>query len=74
MRRDSIRRWLPRGQRAVAGRMQLLLLSLAERFHFREEFVDDRGRPGWGAEPNEEAIRAPPKGPAGLLHYGKPRV
>ena len=25
-------------------------------------------RPGWGCEPNEEAIRAhPPKGPAGLL-------
>ena len=33
-------------------------------------------RPGWGAEPNEEAIRAhhPPKGSTGLLHYGKPRV
>src|SRR5690606_6601400 len=28
--------------------------------------------PGWGTEPNEEAIRArPPKGKAGLLHYGK---
>jgi len=27
-------------------------------------------RPGWGTEPNEEAIRArPPKGGAGLLHY-----
>ena len=27
-------------------------------------------RPGWGTEPNEEAIRArPPKGDAGLLHY-----
>jgi galactonate dehydratase len=29
-------------------------------------------RPGWGTEPNEEGIRAhPPKGPAGLLNYGK---
>ena len=27
-------------------------------------------RPGWGTEPNEDAIRArPPKGEAGLLHY-----
>ena len=27
-------------------------------------------RPGWGTEPNEEAIRAhPPKGSSGLLHY-----
>ena len=26
--------------------------------------------PGWGTEPNEEAIRAhPPKVPGGLLHY-----
>ena len=32
-------------------------------------------RPGWGTEPNEEAIRAhPPKGSTGLLHYEKPRV
>ena len=30
-----------------------------------------RTGPGWGTEPNEEAIRAhPPKGPAGLLNYG----
>jgi len=29
-------------------------------------------RPGWGIEPNEAAIRAwPPKGPAGLLNYGR---
>ena len=29
-------------------------------------------RPGWGTEPIEEAIRArPPKGPAGLLNYGR---
>ncbi|RTL62579.1 MAG: mandelate racemase/muconate lactonizing enzyme family protein [Hyphomicrobiales bacterium] len=29
-------------------------------------------RPGWGTEPNEEAIRArPPKGDAGLLDYGR---
>jgi L-alanine-DL-glutamate epimerase-like enolase superfamily enzyme len=28
--------------------------------------------PGWGTEPNEEAIRArPPKGGGGMLHYGK---
>lgn len=28
--------------------------------------------PGWGTEPNEEAIRAhPPKSPAGLLNYAK---
>ena len=29
-------------------------------------------RPGWGTEPNEEAIRArPPKAPGGLLNYGR---
>ena len=29
-------------------------------------------RPGWGTEPNEAAIRAhPPKGPTGLLSYGR---
>ena len=29
-------------------------------------------RPGWGTEPNEEAIRArPPKGQGGLIHYGR---
>ena len=29
-------------------------------------------RPGWGTEPIEEAIRAyPPKGPTGLLNYGR---
>ena len=29
-------------------------------------------RPGWGTEPNEAAIRAhPPKGPTGLLNYGR---
>jgi galactonate dehydratase len=29
-------------------------------------------RPGWGTEPNEEAIRAhPPKGKVGLLDYGR---
>jgi L-alanine-DL-glutamate epimerase-like enolase superfamily enzyme len=29
-------------------------------------------RPGWGTEPNEEALRAhPPKGSAGLLNYGR---
>ena len=28
-------------------------------------------RPGWGTEPNEEALKAhPPKGPKGLLNYG----
>jgi L-alanine-DL-glutamate epimerase-like enolase superfamily enzyme len=31
-------------------------------------------RPGWGTEPNEEALRAhPPKGKAGLLDYGAKR-
>jgi L-alanine-DL-glutamate epimerase-like enolase superfamily enzyme len=31
-------------------------------------------RPGWGTEPNEEAIRAhPPKGGTGLLDYGRKR-
>jgi L-alanine-DL-glutamate epimerase-like enolase superfamily enzyme len=31
------------------------------------------GTPGWGTEPNEEAIRAhPPKAPGGLLHYRQP--
>jgi hypothetical protein len=28
-------------------------------------------RPGWGTEPNEEALRIPPKGWAGLLDYGR---
>jgi len=29
-------------------------------------------RPGWGCDPNEEAIRAhPPKGQPGLLNYGR---
>jgi L-alanine-DL-glutamate epimerase-like enolase superfamily enzyme len=29
-------------------------------------------RPGWGTEPNEEALRAhPPKGHGGLLNYGR---
>ena len=29
-------------------------------------------RPGWGIVPNEEAIRShPPKGPQGLLNYGR---
>jgi galactonate dehydratase len=29
-------------------------------------------RPGWGTEPNEEALRAhPPKGNVGLLNYGQ---
>ena len=40
------------------------------------EFVDGHlvmpARPGWGIEPNEAAIRAhPPKGPQGLLNYGR---
>ena len=40
------------------------------------EFVDGYlvvpDRPGWGIEPNEEAIRArPAKGPQGLLNYGR---
>jgi galactonate dehydratase len=29
-------------------------------------------RPGWGTEPNEEGLRAhPPRGPQGLLNYGR---
>jgi L-alanine-DL-glutamate epimerase-like enolase superfamily enzyme len=29
-------------------------------------------RPGWGTEPNEEALRAhPPKAAGGLLSYGR---
>jgi galactonate dehydratase len=29
-------------------------------------------RPGWGTEPNEDALRAhPPKGNVGLLNYGQ---
>jgi L-alanine-DL-glutamate epimerase-like enolase superfamily enzyme len=40
------------------------------------EFVDGYlvmpDRPGWGTEPNEEALRAhPPKGVGGLLNYGQ---
>ena len=40
------------------------------------EFVDGHlvlpDRPGWGTEPNEEAIRRhPPKGSGGLLSYGR---
>ena len=40
------------------------------------EFVDGHlvmpDRPGWGIVPNEEAIRSrPPKGPQGLLNYGR---
>ncbi len=47
-----------------------------ELFTHVPEFVDGHlimpDRPGWGIEPNEEAIRAhPPKGPAGLLNYGR---
>lgn len=42
----------------------------------RQEIVDGYlilpDRPGWGTEPNEEALRAhPPKGPTGLLSYGR---
>ena len=47
-----------------------------ELFDHIPEFVDGHlvmpDRPGWGIVPNEEAIRAhPPKGPQGLLSYGR---
>ncbi len=47
-----------------------------ELFDYVPEFVDGHlvmpDRPGWGIVPNEEAIRAhPPKGPQGLLNYGR---
>ena len=47
-----------------------------ELFSHVPEFVDGylvmSDRPGWGTEPNEDAIRAhPPKGQAGLLNYGR---
>lgn len=48
----------------------------AELYDRVPEFVDGHlvvpDRPGWGIEPNEEAIRArPAKGPQGLLNYGR---
>jgi L-alanine-DL-glutamate epimerase-like enolase superfamily enzyme len=47
-----------------------------ELFTHAPEIVDGHllmpTRPGWGTEPIEAAIRArPPKGPAGLLNYGR---
>jgi L-alanine-DL-glutamate epimerase-like enolase superfamily enzyme len=47
-----------------------------ELFSHVPEFADGYlvmpDRPGWGTEPNEEAIRAhPPKGQGGLLNYGR---
>jgi L-alanine-DL-glutamate epimerase-like enolase superfamily enzyme len=47
-----------------------------ELFDHVPEFVDGHlvmpDRPGWGIVPNEEAIRShPPKGPQGLLNYGR---
>ena len=47
-----------------------------ELFDHVPEIVDGHlvmtDRPGWGIVPNEEAIRAhPPKGPQGLLNYGR---
>jgi L-alanine-DL-glutamate epimerase-like enolase superfamily enzyme len=47
-----------------------------ELFSHLPEIVDGHlvmpDRPGWGTEPNEAALRAhPPKGPAGLLNYGR---
>jgi galactonate dehydratase len=48
----------------------------SELFSHVPEFADGHlvmpDRPGWGTEPNEEAIRAhPPKGQGGLLSYGR---
>ncbi len=47
-----------------------------ELFSHVPEYVDGHlvmpSRPGWGTEPNEDAIRArPPKGSGGLLSYGQ---
>jgi len=47
-----------------------------ELFSHLPEIVDGHlvmpDRPGWGTEPDEATIRAhPPKGPAGLLNYGR---
>jgi galactonate dehydratase len=47
-----------------------------ELFDHVPEYVDGHlvlpDRPGWGITPNEEAIRShPPKGPQGLLNYGR---
>jgi L-alanine-DL-glutamate epimerase-like enolase superfamily enzyme len=49
-----------------------------ELFTYVPEFDGDHlivpDRPGWGTEPDEEAMRAyPPKGNTGLLHYGRNR-
>jgi galactonate dehydratase len=38
----------------------------------RDGYLIMPDRPGWGTEPNEEALAAhPPKGHGGLLTYGK---
>jgi galactonate dehydratase len=46
------------------------IFTAAPRIERGELILPDK--PGWGTEPNEAAIRArPPRGSAGLLHYGR---
>ena len=50
----------------VAGQVQGLIVQIVDGYLIMPD------RPGWGTEPNEEAIKAhPPKGQGGLLNYGQ---
>jgi L-alanine-DL-glutamate epimerase-like enolase superfamily enzyme len=47
------------------------LFTVLPRFEDGHLLVPDT--PGWGTEPNEEAVRAhPPRAGGGLLHYRQP--